>query len=225
MGPPPPPPPAVVPIVKMSPGASVAPAQPHQQEKPINIHTPKRSVNNSTRISPHRTRPVVMTRATGISIGRHWQTTGLYQVPRPVVQCVRLYNCLPHTQREWARAKSGRWRLVDPQQRPMGPVGGDLCQCTANPLCWPKNRGPKRCQAPLSTAESGVRKRVMKSGHRKQACPLSRAVLNGRRRGGGVWDPKGCVPKMARSDFPSRKFRFCPRWSLWYRGGGGQGFF
>ena len=33
--------------------------------------------------------------------------------------------------------------------------------------------------------------------------------------GGGVWDPKFCVPKMAHSDFPDCKFRFFPRWSLW----------
>ena len=41
------------------------------------------------------------------------------------------------------------------------------------------------------------------------------------RGGGGVWDPKVCVPKMARSDFPDCKFRFFPRWSLWSGEGGG----
>ena len=50
-----------------------------------------------------------------------------------------------------------------------------------------------------------------------------REVLEGGEGGeGGVWDPKVCVPKMARPDFPSRKFRFFPRWSLW-SGGGGTG--
>ena len=39
----------------------------------------------------------------------------------------------------------------------------------------------------------------------------------------GVGDPKVCVPKMARSDFPHRKFRCFPRWSLWSAGGGGGG--
>ena len=39
---------------------------------------------------------------------------------------------------------------------------------------------------------------------------------------GGVWDPKVCVPKTARSDFPYCKFRFFPRWSLW-SGRGGRG--
>ena len=29
--------------------------------------------------------------------------------------------------------------------------------------------------------------------------------------GGGVWDPKVCVPKMARSDLPNCKLRFFPR--------------
>ena len=36
--------------------------------------------------------------------------------------------------------------------------------------------------------------------------------------GGGVWDPKFCVPKMARPDFSNGKFRFFPRWSLWSGG-------
>ena len=39
--------------------------------------------------------------------------------------------------------------------------------------------------------------------------------------GGGVWDPKVCVPKMARPDFPDCKFRFFPRLSLCSGGGGG----
>ena len=34
---------------------------------------------------------------------------------------------------------------------------------------------------------------------------------------------KVCVPKMAPPDFPNRKFRFFPRWSLWSEGGGVQG--
>ena len=37
----------------------------------------------------------------------------------------------------------------------------------------------------------------------------------------GVWDPKVCVPEMARQDFPNGKFRFFPRWLLWSGGGGG----
>ena len=37
--------------------------------------------------------------------------------------------------------------------------------------------------------------------------------------GGGVWDPKVCVPKMAQSDFPGFECRPFPRWSLWYWGG------
>ena len=44
--------------------------------------------------------------------------------------------------------------------------------------------------------------------------------------GGGVWDPKVCVPTMACSDFRCCKFRFFPRWSLWSgrpEGGGGIG--
>ena len=40
--------------------------------------------------------------------------------------------------------------------------------------------------------------------------------------GGGVWDPKVCVPKMARQDIPNGEFQFFPRWSLW-SGGGGPG--
>ena len=38
--------------------------------------------------------------------------------------------------------------------------------------------------------------------------------------GGGGGDPKVCVPKRAQSDFPNRKFRLFPRWSLWSGGGG-----
>ena len=44
-----------------------------------------------------------------------------------------------------------------------------------------------------------------------------------RGRGGGVWDPTVCVPKMARSDFPNSKFHFFPRWSPWSGAGGGGG--
>ena len=39
--------------------------------------------------------------------------------------------------------------------------------------------------------------------------------------GGGFWDPKDCVPKIARQYLPRCKFRFFPRWSLWFGGGGG----
>ena len=37
--------------------------------------------------------------------------------------------------------------------------------------------------------------------------------------GGGVWDPRVCVPQMARPDFPSWQFRSFARWSLWTWGG------
>ena len=40
---------------------------------------------------------------------------------------------------------------------------------------------------------------------------------------GGVWNPKVCVPKMARQEFPFCKFWFFPRWSLWSWGGGSRG--
>ena len=39
--------------------------------------------------------------------------------------------------------------------------------------------------------------------------------------GGGIWDPKVCIPKMARQDFPECKSRCLARWSLWSGGGGG----
>ena len=38
--------------------------------------------------------------------------------------------------------------------------------------------------------------------------------------GGGVRDPKVCVPKIVRPDFPDGTFCFFPRWSLWSGGGG-----
>ena len=42
--------------------------------------------------------------------------------------------------------------------------------------------------------------------------------------GGGVlWDPKACVPKMARSNCPYEKFRFFALRSLWLGVGGGGG--
>ena len=41
--------------------------------------------------------------------------------------------------------------------------------------------------------------------------------------GRGIWDPKVCVPTMARQDFPDCKFRCFQRWSLWCGGGGGGG--
>ena len=40
------------------------------------------------------------------------------------------------------------------------------------------------------------------------------------RRGLGVWDPKICVPKMARQDSLDCKCRVFPRWSHWSWGGG-----
>ena len=49
-----------------------------------------------------------------------------------------------------------------------------------------------------------------------------REVLEGGTGGGGVWDPKACVPKMPRQDFPNCKFRSSPLQSLW-SGGGGPG--
>ena len=42
--------------------------------------------------------------------------------------------------------------------------------------------------------------------------------------GVGVWDPKFCVPQMARQDFPNGKFRCFPRWSLWSWGGAGSSY-
>ena len=44
-----------------------------------------------------------------------------------------------------------------------------------------------------------------------------------RRGGGGGWDPEDCVPKMARQNFPHRKFGFPPLKSLWSGKGGGFG--
>ena len=41
-----------------------------------------------------------------------------------------------------------------------------------------------------------------------------RGVFEKRR--GGVWDPKFCVPKTARPDFPTGKFRVFQQWSLWW---------
>ena len=49
--------------------------------------------------------------------------------------------------------------------------------------------------------------------------PGGRKVL--KKGGGGGWDPHFCVRKMAQEDFPCRKFRCFPRWSLWSWGGGG----
>ena len=40
---------------------------------------------------------------------------------------------------------------------------------------------------------------------------------------GRVGDPKICILKMARQQFPYHKFRFFPRWSLWSGEGGGGG--
>ena len=42
--------------------------------------------------------------------------------------------------------------------------------------------------------------------------------------GGGGWDPKICVPKMAQPDFPDRKFRSFPTMVILVWGGGGGGF-
>ena len=49
---------------------------------------------------------------------------------------------------------------------------------------------------------------------------MGRAVLEGG--GGGGWDPKICVPKMAQPDFPCCKFPFFPLWSIWSGGGAVQ---
>ena len=54
--------------------------------------------------------------------------------------------------------------------------------------------------------------------------PIERRTLGpsmGERGGGGVWDPKVCVPKMARPDFAGCKFRFPPMVTLVWGGGGG----
>ena len=47
--------------------------------------------------------------------------------------------------------------------------------------------------------------------------------LTSEERGEGVWDPKGCAPKMAQQDFSQRQISFFfPQWSLWPFGGGGS---
>ena len=56
--------------------------------------------------------------------------------------------------------------------------------------------------------------------HAFPSFPSAREVVE-EKAAGGVWDPKICVPKMARPDFPFCKFRFFPRWSLWSGGAGG----
>ena len=73
--------------------------------------------------------------------------------------------------------------------------------------------------------QQGMQKRRLPRPMRRQ--PL-RCIQRGsgrrlleERGGGGVWDPKVCVPEMARQDFPNGKFRFFPRWPLWSWGGGG----
>ena len=53
--------------------------------------------------------------------------------------------------------------------------------------------------------------------HHQVPTMLPRDVLEG---GKGVCDPKVCVPKMARPDFPNGKFRVFRRWSLWSGGRG-----
>ena len=50
---------------------------------------------------------------------------------------------------------------------------------------------------------------------------MPRRTLGERKGGGGGWDPKVCVPKLARSHFPDCKSHFFPRWSLSLGGGGG----
>ena len=42
-------------------------------------------------------------------------------------------------------------------------------------------------------------------------------------RGGGVWDPNVCAPKMARPNFPDGKFRFFATMITLAWGGGGGG--
>ena len=57
-------------------------------------------------------------------------------------------------------------------------------------------------------------------GSRQRRCPTASLTLAGGGRGGGVWDPKVCVPKMARSDVPSGKFVFFPAMVTLVMGGG-----
>ena len=75
----------------------------------------------------------------------------------------------------------------------------------------------------LAASTGGVRSTVLPTaagakaqGARGDHCQrvLPRLTLEERRGGGGVWDPKVCVPKMAQSEFPNCKFRFFPRRSL-----------
>ena len=96
-------------------------------------------------------------------------------------------------------AETGGWRRLPKR------IGGRLL--SVNPI------EPGTChQGDAAGRRLGALERAWGGG----TSPPSNASL-----GGGIWDPKVCVPKMARSDFPNGKFRFFPRWSLWSGGKGG----
>ena len=86
---------------------------------------------------------------------------------------------------------------------------------------WCNGHGRLRPCPPLHRFCPGTVGRLLcaHSGH-GQRSPRPGMCLKGGVKGGGSWDPKNCVPKRARPDFPSCRFRFFPRWSLWWGGGG-----
>ena len=101
-------------------------------------------------------------------------------------------------------------------------------------FCVGSARGQRHPRDPLQRRGSDVGR----VGGKWKSCNLccdtalqrSRQANSRREEGGGgggawrgVWDPKVCVPKMARPALPDCKLRFFPRWSLWSGRGGAGG--
>ena len=99
-----------------------------------------------------------------------------------------------------------------PTLPPLHP-GSTLCVPAVLACAWGTNPPPQGTVAVLQ-----VQERRNAPGR-----PPASGLLLSRGGGEGVLDPKLGVPKMARPDFPSCKFRFFPLWSLW-SGEGGWGF-
>ena len=99
-----------------------------------------------------------------------------------------------------------------------GGAGGSSYACSHVSLA---PGGRPRCARQSTRRAPGTRRGTASTAR----CARGGLTAEERRGGGGawrgVWDPKVCVPKMARSALPDCKLRVFPRWSLWSGGGGG----
>ena len=87
------------------------------------------------------------------------------------------------------------------------------------PALWPGCVEGLRSRSQRASGARGYVLRVTgRSIEKRKGSGTCPGNLEGALGGGGVWDPKDCVPRMAPPDFPLINFGFFPRWSLWSGG-------